>query len=67
MEGLWHEVSDEDLPSDGGTTSPQGRADGTGEHYGRDLKKKLNEQIVTAERRRVTKVRRGCLAGREGS
>lgn len=32
--------------SDGGTTSPQGRADGTGEHYGRDLKKKLNEQMV---------------------
>lgn len=40
MEGLWHEVSDEDLPSDGGTTSPQGRADGTGEHYARDLKRK---------------------------
>jgi hypothetical protein len=33
-----HEVSDEDLPSDGGTTSPQSRADGTGEHYVRCCK-----------------------------
>lgn len=27
-----HEISDQDLPSHGGTTSPQSRTDGTREH-----------------------------------
>src|SRR3954453_19047768 len=43
VEGPWH-VSDENLPSDGSTTSPQGRADGTGEHSGRDVEKRVDEQ-----------------------
>jgi hypothetical protein len=43
VEGPWH-VSDENLPSDGSTTSPQGRADGTGEHYEEDVEKRVDEQ-----------------------